>query len=46
MRKHEELIKKSCGGELGVPTFLDEKNGRAFCGESSYEALKKWAKQK
>ncbi len=46
MRKHEDLIKKSCGGELGVPTFLDEENNRAFCGEASYEDLKKWAKKK
>ena len=46
MRKFEVLIKKSCGGELGVPTFLDEENNRTFCGESGYEELKKWAKQK
>ncbi len=43
MRKFTEKIKKACGGEFGVPAYVDEENNRANCGEMPYEELKKWA---
>jgi len=46
MRKHEKIIKQACGGEFGVPAFIDEENNRAFCGENPYSELKKWATKK
>ena len=45
MRKSGELIRKVCDGDLGTPTFLDKKKGRAICGEIPYEELKKWIKK-
>jgi len=46
MREYKDIIIKGCGGELGVPAFVDEENNSAFCGEQPYEELKKWAKKK
>ena len=46
MRSFSKIIGNSCGGDLGVPAFVDEENKRAFCGENSYEELKKWLKKK
>ena len=45
MRKFENMVRKACDGEFGVPAFIDEKGKKAFCGESSYSGLKKWAKK-
>ena len=42
MREYSEVIKKACGGDLGVPVFVDKENNRAICGETSYSALKEW----
>jgi len=42
MREFSEIITNACGGDLAVPTFLDEELKRATCGEMSYEDLKKW----
>jgi len=46
MRKHQEVITEACGGEFGVPAFIDGKGKKALCGEVTYEELKKWAKKK
>ena len=46
MRALRNVIEPACGGSLGVPVFVDEKNKRAFCGEQPYTELKKWAKLK
>jgi thiol-disulfide isomerase/thioredoxin len=45
MRGFSEIITEASGGDLAVPTFLDEENKRAICGEMSYEDLKKWINQ-
>lgn len=45
MRSFAEIITAACGGDLAVPTFLDEENKKAICGEMSYEDLKKWINQ-
>jgi hypothetical protein len=42
MRKFSQIISKACGGDLGVPTFLDKDKERATCGELSYQDLKEW----
>lgn len=42
MRKFSEVIIKACGGDLGVPVFLDKENDKVICGEISYIELKKW----
>jgi len=42
MREHAEIITQACGGDLGVPCFLDIEGKRAVCGELSYPDLKKW----
>lgn len=43
MRKFGEPISKACGGDLGVPSFYNEANGKAICGRINYDNLKKWA---
>ncbi len=45
MRKYKDIIIKACGGEFGVPAFIDPEKEEAFCGETSYEELKEWAKK-
>ena len=42
MRKFSEVIMPVCGGDLGVPAFLDKEGNRAICGELSYIELKEW----
>jgi len=42
MRRYKTEILKACDGVFGTPSFV--KSGQAFCGEISYEELKKWAK--
>jgi hypothetical protein len=44
MRDYGDVIREACGGELGVPSFYNEKNGKAICGMVSVEDLEKWAK--
>ncbi len=46
MRKHEKLLVPVCGGDLGVPAFVNLKTKAALCGEVDYETLKKWATKK
>lgn len=44
MRSYGETLKKACMGELGVPSFYNEKNGKAICGQNiTLEMLKEWA---
>ena len=45
MREFEELAREACGGELGVPLFIDEQKKTAFCGEKPYKELKAWLKR-
>ncbi len=45
MRSKSEIIKKSCEGSLGTPTFLSNKTNNAICGEKSYEEFKKWVEE-
>lgn len=45
MRKHRQLIEDACGGEFGVPAFMDEKGEKALCGERPYEELRDWARK-
>ena len=42
MRRFKEIIIPACGDGLGVPAFVNPEKGKATCGESSYEELKKW----
>jgi len=42
MRSYAKIIAAASGGDLSVPTFLDEEEGRAICGEMSYQELKQW----
>jgi glutaredoxin len=42
MRKHAKLFMEVCDGELKVPTFFDEENNRAVCGEMTPSELKSW----
>lgn len=43
MREHGDVIKKACGGELGVPAFYNERTGKAICGMVSREKIEEWA---
>jgi len=45
MRQKANDIKKSCGGELGVPVFFNSENNEILCGETSFDNLKKWLKK-
>ncbi len=42
MRTFSKIITSACGGDLAVPSFLDQTEGRAICGEMSYKDLKQW----
>lgn len=44
MRQYGDTIRESCGGELGVPAFYNERTGKAICGMVSRESLEEWAK--
>ncbi len=46
MREFRSIITQACGGEFGVPAFIDEESKRAFCGEHPYSELKKWLREK
>jgi thiol-disulfide isomerase/thioredoxin len=44
MRSHGDVIAEACGGSLGVPSFYNEKTGKALCGMRVDAAkLQKWA---
>ena len=43
MRKFEGIIRIACGGEFGVPAFVDEGRSSAFCGEAPYGDFRRWA---
>jgi len=45
MRSLEKLIRKGCGGEFGVPAFINQEKNDAFCGEKPLEELKEWVKK-
>jgi hypothetical protein len=42
LREYGEPIAEACGGDLGVPSFYNEKTGKALCGRVTHESLKKW----
>jgi thiol-disulfide isomerase/thioredoxin len=46
MRKYAHEINHACGGELGVPSFVNLENKTALCGETNYDNLKLWATKK
>lgn len=46
MRKYSKEIETACGGDLGVPAFVNLENKTALCGETNYENLKLWATKK
>ncbi len=43
MRGYGAIIKKACGGDLGVPAFFNEKTKNAVCGMVTLDKLKAWA---
>lgn len=43
MRKYGDAIAKACGGDLGVPSFYNERNGKVVCGMVTIDKLKAWA---
>jgi thiol-disulfide isomerase/thioredoxin len=44
MRSHADVISAACGGQLGVPSFYNERNGKAICGmKLTYERIREWA---
>ena len=46
MRSYALIIKPSCGGELGVPSFVDTESKRVLCGKTNYKTFKLWATKK
>lgn len=42
MQKCSVEIKKACGGEMGVPVFINYETKDCICGELNYEKLKQW----
>ena len=42
MRQFEKIIRPACGGEFGVPAFINEEKKSSLCGEISEEEFKKW----
>lgn len=46
MRKFSAIITEACGGDLGVPAFVDEEGNRALCGECTDAQLKEWINKK
>lgn len=46
MRSYATVLKKACGGSLGVPALYNEKTGKALCGmNTTREQMLKWAKE-
>jgi hypothetical protein len=43
LREYGEPIAEACGGDLGVPSFYNERTGKALCGKVTPESLGKWA---
>ncbi len=43
MRSHADAISEACGGNLGVPSFYNERTGKAICGMVTRERLESWA---
>ena len=43
MRSYGEAISEACGGSLGVPSFYNERTGKAICGNVTRERLEAWA---
>jgi thiol-disulfide isomerase/thioredoxin len=43
LRNYGEAIAEACGGDLGVPSFYNERTGKAICGNITPEKLRKWA---
>jgi hypothetical protein len=42
MRSHGDAISEACGGSLGVPSFYNERTGKAMCGNVTRERLDAW----
>lgn len=43
LREYGDAIADACGGDLGVPSFYNERTGKALCGKVDRDALVKWA---
>jgi len=43
LRSYGEAIAEACGGDLGVPSFYNERTGKAVCGKVTPEILREWA---
>lgn len=42
MRLCQDIIAPACGGDMGVPCFLNKNKKKALCGEISYKEFKEW----
>lgn len=46
MRSYGAVLKKACGGSLGVPSLYNERTKKALCGmNTSKDQVLKWAKE-
>jgi hypothetical protein len=46
MRSYGDIIKKACGGSLGVPALYNERTKKALCGmRVTKEDILKWARE-
>ena len=45
MRSYADVLAEACGGDLGVPAFINAETKKSLCGEVDYETLKAWAKE-
>jgi hypothetical protein len=46
MRSYGDIIKKACGGSLGVPALYNERSKKALCGmTTTKEQILRWAEE-
>lgn len=46
MRTYGDVLKKACGGSLGVPALYNEKTKKALCGmKTTKEQIIQWAQE-
>jgi hypothetical protein len=46
MRSYGDVLKKACGGSLGVPALYNEKTKKALCGmNTTRDQIIKWASE-
>jgi thiol-disulfide isomerase/thioredoxin len=46
MRTYGDVLKKACGGSLGVPALYNERTKKALCGmKVTKEDILKWARE-